>query len=67
VLERGGTELLLPELFDDIFDLIDANDLTFREALEHESFSLSNQSRIFGWIDAVESEFTKASVQLGLN
>ncbi len=62
----GAIELLLPELYDDIFDLIDSKDLTFREALEHEDFSLSNQSRVYGWIDTVESEFTKAAVQLGL-
>lgn len=66
VLELGGIELLLPELYDDIFDLIDSKDLTFREALEHDDFSLSNQSRVYGWIDAVESEFAKAAVQLGL-
>lgn len=62
----GAVELLLPELYDDIFDLIDSKDLTFREALEHEDFSLSNQSRIYGWIDTVETEFAKAAVQLGL-
>jgi hypothetical protein len=62
----GAVELLLPELYDDIFDLIDSKDLTFREALEHEDFSLSNQSRIYGWIDAVETEFNRAAVQLGL-
>ncbi|WP_138505754.1 hypothetical protein, partial [Nostoc sp. PA-18-2419] len=62
----GAIELLLPELYDDIFDLIDSKDLTFREALEHEDFSLSNQSRVFGWIDAVETEFNRAAVQLGL-
>ncbi len=62
----GAVELLLPELYDDIFDLIDSKDLTFREALEHEDFSLSNQSRIYGWIDAVETEFSKAAFELGL-
>ena len=62
----GATELLLPELYDDIFDLVDSKDLTFREALEHDDFSLSNQSRVYGWIDAVETEFNRAAVQLGL-
>jgi hypothetical protein len=62
----GAVELLLPELFDDIFDLIDSQDLTFREALEHDDFSLSNQSRVYGWIDAVETEFNRAAVELGL-
>jgi hypothetical protein len=62
----GAVELLLPELFDDIFDFIDSKDLTFREALSHEDFSLSNQSRVFGWIDAVETELNGAAVQLGL-
>jgi len=67
LLELGAVELALPELFDDIFDVIDANDLTFREALEDEIFTLSNQSRIFGWINACENEFAKAAVQLGLD
>jgi len=66
VAKLGGVELLLPELFDDIFDTIDSNDLTFREALEHEVFTLSNQSRVYGWIEACEAEFANASAQLGL-
>ncbi|WP_017654751.1 hypothetical protein [Fortiea contorta] len=66
VLGLGAIELNLPELFDDIFDLIDSNDLTFREALAHEAFSLSNQSRVFGWITACEKEFTKAGIILGV-
>jgi hypothetical protein len=66
IAKFGGTELLLPELFDDIFDLIDANDLTFREALEHEAFTLSNQSRVYGWITACEKEFDQAAGPLGL-
>ncbi|MBW4635466.1 MAG: hypothetical protein KME30_27315 [Iphinoe sp. HA4291-MV1] len=65
-LELGVIELNLPELFDDIFDFIDSNDLTFREALEHEALTLSNQSRLFGWLDAIEDEFNQATVQLGL-
>lgn len=67
VLEAGAVELLLPELFDDIFDLIDSNDLTFREAIEDDAFTLSNQSRIFDWVEASEAEFMKAAPQLGLN
>ncbi|GJD22615.1 similar to mobilization protein MobD [Rivularia sp. IAM M-261] len=63
----GGVELLLPELFDDIFDFIDSNDLTFRLALEHDALTVSNKSRIFGWIDKAETELTKAAVQLGLD
>jgi energy-coupling factor transporter ATP-binding protein EcfA2 len=66
VTEKGAVELMLPELFDDIFDLIDSNDLTFREALEHDAFTFSNQSRVFGWIQACEAEFRRAGVQLGI-
>jgi hypothetical protein len=65
-LELGAIELNLPELFDDIFDFIDSNDLSFREALEHSALTLSNQSRLFGWVDSCESEFNRAALQLGL-
>jgi Mrp family chromosome partitioning ATPase len=63
----GAVELLLPELFDEIFDLIDVNDLTFREALEHDAFSFSNQSRVFGWIETCEAEFARAGALLGID
>ncbi len=62
----GGIELLFPELYDDLFDLVDANDLTFREATDHDALTLSNQSRLFDWIDGCEMEFLKAKEFLGL-
>ncbi len=65
--ELGAVELLLPELFDEIFDLIDVNDLTFSEALEHDAFSFSNQSRVSGWIETCEAEFSKAGELLGVS
>ena len=52
---------------DEIFDLIDVNDLTFTEALEHDAFSFSNQSRVFGWIETCEAEFAKAGALLGID
>ena len=33
LLELGGKELTIPELFDDMDDIIDFNSLTFREAV----------------------------------
>jgi hypothetical protein len=65
-ISYGAIELDLPELFDDIFDFIDSNDLSFSEALEHEALTLSNQSRLFGWVDTAKSNFEKADIQLGL-
>jgi hypothetical protein len=62
-----GVEICLPELFDDIFDTIDANDLTFREALESDLFTISNKSRIFGWLEECEYQVLKAALQLGLD
>ena len=66
-LELGAIELNLPELFDDIFDLIDNNDLSFSEALEHPQLTLSNRSRLFGWMNAVKSEFSANGKQFGLD
>lgn len=67
VLQLGGAEICIPELFDDIFDVIDANDLTFREALTSQLFTLSNKSRIFAWIEESESQLRQAAFQLGLD
>ena len=67
VEELGGKEICIPELFDDIFDVIDANDLTFREALTSQLFTLSNKSRIFAWIEESESQLHQAAFQLGLD
>ena len=67
LLGAGAVELLLPELFDDIFDAIDSSDMTFREAIHSDKFTVSNQSRIFDWVDACETEFKKAGMQLGLD
>lgn len=67
IKELGGLEICIPELYDDIFDIIDNNDLTFREALESDLFTISNKSRIFGWLEECEAQVAKASVQLGLD
>ena len=67
ILERGGIELCFPELFEDIFDVIDDRDLTFREAVQEGVLSVSNASRLFGWIKKAEAEFEKAADFLALN
>ena len=67
VLQKGGIELSFPELFEDIFDVIDDKDLTFRETLENDVLTVSNQSRLFGWIKKAEAEFEKAADFLVLN
>ena len=67
VLQLGGIELSFPELFEDIFDVIDDKDLTFREALENDILTVSNESRLFGWIEKAEAEFEKAADFLVLN
>ena len=66
VLQKGGIELSFPELFEDIFDVIDDKDLTFRETLENDVLTVSNQSRLFGWINKAEAEFEKAAEFLAL-
>ena len=66
VQKLGAVELEFPELFDDIFDLVDEGDLTFREAIDSERLTISNQSRIFNWVENCEVELQKAGEYLGL-
>ncbi len=66
VEKLGGIELEFPELFDDVFDIVDSNDLTFREAIDSDKLTISNQSRIFNWIENCELELEKAAKYLGL-
>lgn len=65
LLELDAKELTIPELFDDLFDILDFNSLTFREALEDDVLTLANQSRLFNWVEEIESEFDKAADLLG--
>jgi hypothetical protein len=65
--ELAGVELLLPDLYDNLFDFIDSQDLTFREALEHDGLTVSNRSRIFNWIDKTETQLSTAASMLGLD
>jgi len=65
--ELGGVELLLPDLYDNLFDFIDSQDLTFREALEHDGLTVSNRSRIFDWVDKAETQLETAAWMLGLD
>jgi hypothetical protein len=65
--ELGGIELLLPDLYDNLFDFIDSQDLTFREALEHDGLTVSNRSRIFDWVDKAETQLETAAWMLGLD
>jgi hypothetical protein len=62
----GGVELLLPDLYDDLFDFVDSNDLTFREALKHNGLTLSNQSRMFDWVSKTELQLELAAFLLSL-
>jgi hypothetical protein len=65
--ELGAVELLLPDLYDNLFDFIDSQDLTFREALEHDGLTVSNRSRIFDWVDKAETQLETAALMLGLD
>jgi hypothetical protein len=65
--ELGAVELLLPDLYDNLFDFIDSQDLTFREALEHDGLTVSNRSRIFDWVDKAETQLETAAWMLGLD
>jgi hypothetical protein len=65
--ELGGVELLLPDLYDDLFDFIDKYDLTFREALKHDALSVSNRSRIFDWVDKASIQLETAASLLGFS
>ncbi|MEO0967544.1 MAG: hypothetical protein AAFX80_04190 [Cyanobacteria bacterium J06639_18] len=67
LIKSGVIELTLPELFDDLFDILDYQSLTFREALKDDVLDLAHQSRLFNWVDEIEEEFNKAADLLGLD
>jgi hypothetical protein len=64
----GGIEIVMPDLFDDTYDLIDEKDLTFREAVgENSALSRANRSRVHQWLKTMELEIRKAGQYLGVS
>lgn len=57
---RGGTVLFLPDLMDDVYDILDEANLPFCEATEDTRLSFTQKRRVKGWIRAWDSEIAKA-------
>ena len=67
LLDGGGVELFMPELFDDTYELLDQANLPFRVAVTAESGLLAAQrSRIFKWQKALKAEVMAAGEVLGV-
>lgn len=67
LLDGGGVELFMPELFDDTYELLDQENLPFRVAVTADSGLLAAQrSRIFKWLKALKVEVMNAGGVLGL-
>jgi NAD(P)-dependent dehydrogenase (short-subunit alcohol dehydrogenase family) len=63
----GGVEIAMPDLFDDTFDLIDEQDLAFRQGLaEGSSLNRAHRSRLNQWLKTLETETHKAADYLGI-
>lgn len=67
-LAIGGIEIVMPDLFDDTYDLIDEKDFTFREAVgAASSLSRANRSRVHQWLKTMELEIFKAGQYFGVS
>jgi energy-coupling factor transporter ATP-binding protein EcfA2 len=63
---RGGIEIVLPSLVDLTYDQIDEKDLTFREALNGNTLTRPNRSRVKAWLQEVENELERVGNLLAL-
>jgi hypothetical protein len=68
VEKKGGVIINFPDLFDDTYDFLDENDLTFSDALKPESgLTMADRRRVKVFLDSAEEEFLKAGHLLGLS
>lgn len=65
--QHKGIEVTMPDLYEELYDLIDEKNLTFSEAAECQELTLSNRSRAFRWLNQFEQNAQVASVYLGLD
>ncbi len=64
--QYGGIVITMPDLYDDTFELLDENNLTFRAAVgESSPLSRSHRSRIYQWLKHFEVEVMKTGALLG--
>lgn len=66
VLELGAIELNFFPIVSRVYEAIDFSDLTFTEAVNHETLTLSKQARLSVWIPNNESELIKGGSFLRL-
>lgn len=63
---KGGVEITMPEMYEEMYDFIDQRSLTFREAANCQDATFTNRSRAVRWLEEFEKELKKASNILGL-
>jgi len=63
---EGGIQIRMPELYEEMYDFIDRENLTFSEAADSTNTTFTNRSRVFRWLEEFEKELKKASSFLGL-
>lgn len=62
----GGIQIRMPELYEEMYDFIDRENLMFSEAANSNNTTFTNRSRVFRWLEEFEKELKKASSFLGL-
>lgn len=68
VEDGGGVIINFPDLFDDTYDLLDNNNLTFSDSLKPESgLSVADRRRVKVFLDTAEEELLKTKHLLGLD
>ncbi len=67
VLASGGLIIGMPDLFDDTYDFLDEQNLTFRAAAgEGSPLTRAHRSRVFQWLKQFEGEVQRAGARLGV-
>lgn len=66
LLNQGGQVVVMPELADDTFELIDINSLPFRVAMTSPQLSIAHQNRVFRWLEAMEGIVSSIGAPLGV-
>lgn len=64
--KQGGIQIKMPELYEEMYDFIDRENLTFGQAADSSKTTFTNRSRAFRWLEEFEKELKKASGFLGL-
>lgn len=67
LLVAGGRVIAMPDLFDDTYDLLDEQNLTFRAAGVAASLSRAHRARVLQWLQRFETELVQVGAWLGVD